>query len=122
MIVDSPRSVHAKYPPRVLINPGGGVIACTVDCRILEPGWAGELRDDELAYIQQELRADKKLSYWWGFAPVQKTRPLEAIRRVAMDGDPERRSVNIPLARPRRAKAGVEVTVGRPNSELLGVR
>ena len=92
------------------------------DQRLLEPGWAGELAEDELANIQGELLADKKLSYLWGFAPAQKTRPLEAIRRVAMDGDPERRSVNIPLARPRRAKAGVEVGVGRPNSELLTVR
>ena len=81
------------------------MIACTVDSRLLEPGWAGELADDELAYIQGELLADDKLSYQWGFAPSLKTRPLEAIRRVAMDGDPERRSVNLPLARPRRAKA-----------------
>ena len=76
-----------------------------MDQRLLKPGWAGELAEDELANIQGELLADKKLSYQWGFAPAQKTRPLEAIRRVAMDGDPERRSVNIPLARPRRAKA-----------------
>ena len=94
----------------------------TIDERLLEPGWAGELADDELAYIQGELLTNKKRSYLWGFAPAQKTRPLEAIRRVAMDGDPERRSVNIPLARPRRAKAGVEVSVGRPNSELLAMR
>ena len=80
------------------------------------------MAEDELANIQGELLADKKLSYWWGFAPAQKTRPLEAIRRVAMDGDLERRSVNILLARPRRAKAGVEVAVGRPNSDLMAVR
>ena len=92
------------------------------DQRLLEPGWPGELADDELAYTQGELLACKKLSYLWGFAPSQKTRPLEAIRRVAMDGDPERRSINILLARPRRAKAGIEVAVGRPNSDLLAVR
>ncbi len=80
------------------------------------------MAEDQLANIQGELLADKKLSYLWGFAPAQKTRPLEAIRRVAMDGDPERRSVNIPLARPRRAKAGVEVAVGRANSDLVAVR
>ena len=102
------------------------------DQRLLEPGWAGELTDKELAYIQQELFADDKLSYLWGFARSLKTRPLEAIRRVAMDGDPERRSVNLPLARPRRAKAGAEVAVGRAkagaevavgraNSDLLPV-
>ena len=91
------------------------------DQRLLEPGWAGELAEDELAYVQRELLADKKVAHQWGFAPKQKTRPLEAIRRVAIAGDPERRSVNILLARPRRAKAGVEMAVERPNSELLAV-
>ena len=79
------------------------------------------MAEDELANIQGELLADKKRSYLWGFAPAQKTRPLEAIRRVAIDGDPKRRSVNIPLARPRRAKAGVEGALGKPNSGLLAV-
>ncbi len=73
-----------------------------MDQRLLKPGWAGELAEDQLANIQGELLADKKLSYLWGFAPAQKTRPLEAIRRVAMDGDPDHRQSNRKLARIRR--------------------
>ena len=96
------------------------------DYRLLEPGWAGDLADDEVAFIQRELLADKQLAYRWGFAPAQKTRPLEAIRRVAMGGDPEHRNLNVALARPRkgarRAKAGVEVAVGRPKLELAQAR
>ena len=70
----------------------GTINRMTIDERLLEPGWAGELAEDQLANIQGELLADKKLSYLWGFAPAQQTRPLEAIRRVAMDGDLDRRS------------------------------
>ena len=102
-----------------------GVVAAN-DARLREPGWAGELNDDELAYIRRELLQDKKLAYRWGFAPSQKTRPAEAIRRVAMHGDPDHRSSNVALARPRKrskgAKAAVEVHVGRPNSELISTR
>ena len=105
--------------------PAARAFCPVLDYRLLEPGWAGDLGDDELAYIQQELQRDKKLAYQWGFAPAQKTRPAEAIRRVAMDGDPDHRSINVPLARPRkgarRAKAGPDDTVGRPNSDLVAV-
>ena len=49
----------------------------------------------------------------------------EAICRMAMNGDPDHRSVNVALARPRKrskgAKAGIEVTLRRPNWELIGV-
>ena len=68
---------------------------------LLEPGWGGNLDDDELAYIQERLKADPDLSYWWGFRPGQKTRPEAAIRRVAMDGDPDHRQSNRKLARVR---------------------
>ena len=69
---------------------------------LLEPGWAGTLDDEELVYIQEKLMADPDLSYWWGFRPGQKTRPEAAIRRVAMDGDPDHRQSNRKLARVRR--------------------
>lgn len=90
------------------------------DRRLLEPGWAGELAEGELAYIQRELLRDKALAYRWGFAPSAKTRPEAAIRRVAMWGDPDARSVNVALARPRkdtgRDNGGAEVSVGRPKT------
>ncbi len=70
------------------------------DDRLLGPGWAGEISDDEVSFIQRELLKDKRLAYLWGFAPARKTRPTDAIRRVAMEGDPEHRNANVPVARP----------------------
>ena len=70
------------------------------DDRLLGPGWAGEISDDEVFFIQRELLKDKRLAYLWGFAPSRKTRPTDAIRRVAMEGDPEHRNANVPMARP----------------------
>ena len=55
------------------------------DPRLLEPGWAGQLDDDELAYIRDALFRDPQLARRWGFRPSQKTRADEAIRRVAVD-------------------------------------
>lgn len=73
--------------------------------RLLEPGWAGQLTDEEVVYIQFHLMRDGKLAYRWGFRPAQQSRPEEAIRRVAMDGDPDTRRVNVALARPRKRAA-----------------
>ena len=77
----------------------------TGDLRLLEPGWAGQLVDDELDFIRAELFQDRKLARRWGFRPGQKTRPDEAIRRVAMDGDPDGTAHNRKLARPRKGTA-----------------
>jgi len=71
-----------------------------LDDRLLGPGWGGDISDDEVVFIRQELLKDKQLAYRWGFIPSHSTRPADAIRRVAMGGDPERRSANVPLARP----------------------
>ncbi len=81
---------------------------------LLEPGWAGQLDDEELAYVQEKLKADDNLSSWWGFRPGQKSRPAEAIRRVAMDGSPAERTHNVRLARVRaeRPKFGPESQLG----------
>ena len=90
--------------------------------KLLVPGWAGELLDIELAYIQRWLLKDRRLAYGWGFAPSQGTRPADAIRRVVADGDPNDRTHNMRLARPRtRArpmKSRAVRPVGRPNSNL----
>ena len=82
--------------------------------KLLVPGWAGVLSKIELRYIQGKLHTSRKLSYEWGFAPSQKTRPEAAIRRVAMDGIPrgekedqgkelDWRRHNMMLARPRKS-------------------
>jgi len=39
-------------------------------------------------------------AYQWGFAPSRRTRPADAIRRVALEGDPNRRNANVSLTRP----------------------
>ena len=36
------------------------------DYRLLEPGWAGELEDDQVAYIRAALHDDPDLAYQWG--------------------------------------------------------
>ena len=41
---------------------------------LLEPGWAGIVDDDELAFIQGTLQQDQALSFSSGFRPGQKTR------------------------------------------------
>ena len=71
------------------------------DPRLLEPGWAGQIDDDELAFIRYALFRDSKPACLWGFRPSLKSRTDEAIRRVALYGDPERTAHNRGLARPR---------------------
>lgn len=71
----------------------------TVNQRLVEPGWGGELGPDELDFLQAELTTKKKLAYQWGFQPAKKRRPEWAIRQVAMLVDPGNRGVNMGLAR-----------------------
>jgi hypothetical protein len=76
----------------------------------LEPGYAGTLDEGQLAYIQDRLKSDDSLSYWWGWRPGMKRRAVAAIERVAMYGDPNNRAHNVKLVREagRRAKADNE--------------
>ena len=62
--------------------------------KLLEPGYWGSLEDVELEIIQSALQNNPKLSFAWGFQPVQKSRAPDAIRRVAMWGDPKDREIN----------------------------
>ena len=73
--------------------------------KLSEPGWGGQVTDEEVAYLQFHLERDAKLAFGWGFRPGQKSRPEEAIRRVALAGDPDSRGVNFTLARPRKRTA-----------------
>ncbi len=76
---------------------------CTkLNHKLVEPGWAGELTDEELAHIQPQLFKKPELAKLWGFRPGMKTRSEQAIRRVALHGDPENRSLNRTLARQPR--------------------
>ena len=83
-------------PPRqrfLIPTPAG-------DPRLLVPGWAGQIDDDELAFIRYALFRDSKPARLWGFRPSQKARTDEAIRQVALHGDPEMTAHNRGLARP----------------------
>ena len=53
---------------------------------LLEPGWAGELDPDELAYIKSQLRQSPSLRRRWGFRPSARRLPEKRIRAVARDG------------------------------------
>ena len=72
--------------------------------KLLQPGYWGHLEDGELEIIQNALRNNPKLSFAWGFQPVQQTRSPEAIRRVAMWGDPKDREVNTRVIRRGRVR------------------
>src|SRR3972149_2078801 len=73
--------------------------------KLMEPGYAGYLDDNELATLQDALLKDKELALWWGWRPSLKRRTEAAIRAVAMYGDPDSRSRNAQLV---RQKPGLE--------------
>ena len=54
--------------------------------KLLERGWAGELNEDELAYIKSELRQSASLRRRWGLRPSAKRLSENHILRVARDG------------------------------------
>jgi hypothetical protein len=69
------------------------------DYRLLEPGWAGELEDDQVAYIRNALHDDPDLAYQWGFKRSSKRFPSDIIRRIAKRGDADHRTVNVHLVK-----------------------
>jgi hypothetical protein len=88
-----------------LKSPGPGQAA--LDWKLLQPGWAGYLGDDELAFIMEHLRKDEKLRLWWGIPPRWKRLPEETVRRVALSGSDEDQGHNRRLARPQQASRKV---------------
>ena len=69
------------------------------DYRLLEPGWAGELEDDQVAYIRAALHDDPDLAYQWGFKRSSKRFPTDIIRRIAKRGDADHRTVNVHIVK-----------------------
>ena len=69
------------------------------DYRLLEPGGAGELEDDQVAYIRAALHDDPDLAYQWGFKRSSKRFPADIIRRIAKRGDADHRTVNVHLVK-----------------------
>jgi hypothetical protein len=59
------------------------------DRRLLEPGWAGELSDREVEYIQGELKRSRRLWRRWGYLGAMMkgvSIPAATIRRIAKHG------------------------------------
>ena len=59
------------------------------DRRLLEPGWAGQLSDNEIEFIRRELKLHRCLWRRWGYdgAMIRGVSiPASTIRRVAIHG------------------------------------
>ena len=54
------------------------------DQRLLIPGWAGELSDPEVEFIQERLRLSRRLSRKWGI--INRGYSEQGIRQVALSG------------------------------------
>jgi len=64
----------------------------------LEPGFAGDIDDEVANWIRRHLKRSLTLSKWWGFSKKPRRATL-AIKRVAMDGDPDDCAVNRQLVK-----------------------
>ena len=80
--------------------------------KLLLPGWAGPVDDEELAYIREALSKDRKLAFRWGIKPSKKVHD-EGIRRVAMQGSDENWKVNAALVRPKTSPLRAVKAVSR---------
>ncbi len=59
------------------------------DRKLLRPGWAGELSNGEVEYIQRKLKNSPRLWRRWGYARAMLkgiSIPVSTIRRVAKHG------------------------------------
>ena len=56
----------------------------TGDERLLIPGWAGELSEEELAFVQERLRRSRRLLRLWKIAT--RDCPENAVRQAAFEG------------------------------------
>ena len=68
---------------------------------MLEPGWAGELEDDQVAYIRTALHDAPDLAYKWGFKRRTKRFTDDLIRLIAEKGAAAHRMVNVQLVKGR---------------------
>lgn len=69
--------------------------------KLLQPGWAGALTDEEVDFLQRRLAEEPGIAIRWGFRPGMKTHSEQAVRRVAMYGEPDNPSWNGKLTRQR---------------------
>jgi hypothetical protein len=85
-----------------------------MDTRLLEPSWPGEVASDELTFVKNSLKAERRLRTQWGFVRGTGRVSEAAIRSVAMRGLPDNRWHNTALVKGCR---GLEVA---PSTALGG--
>ena len=56
------------------------------DSKLLEPGWGGDIKVEELRFIKEQLKQSRPLKRRWGFRPSAKRLSSMRIRRIAMYG------------------------------------
>ncbi len=54
--------------------------------KLLEPGWAGDLNSEELAFIKDKLKRDRRLRAKWGMGRGKGRLSEEKIKIVALYG------------------------------------
>jgi len=60
-----------------------------LDKKLLRPGWAGQLSDSEIEFIQRELKRSSQLWRRWGYKRAMLkgvSIPATTIRRIAIHG------------------------------------
>ena len=72
--------------------------------KLPEPGWAGELSPDELAYIKSQLKQSHSLKRRWGFRLSARRFSEAKIRAIARNGlSPNDRPVLASVVKKRKS-------------------
>jgi hypothetical protein len=100
--VTTPSAKPDQKPWQQYRRQGSGQGQGTLKWKLLEPGWGGQLDEDELEFIKGPLMQDAPLRLWWGMPPSWKRIPEEAVRRIAVEGNPDNQGHNRRLARRRK--------------------
>ncbi|MBI4340462.1 MAG: hypothetical protein HY680_11010 [Chloroflexi bacterium] len=85
--------------------------------RLLVPGWAGDLSQEEYGFLRASLERSNRLRTLWGYPAGERRLIEEAIRLVARVGDPQDFARNAALVRQCRATA---IEGDSPATEVFG--
>jgi len=78
-----------KHPQRKARRRYGSLTTIRLDKKLLRPGWAGQLSDIEIEFIQRELKRSSQLWRRWGYKRALLkgvSIPATTIRRIAIHG------------------------------------
>jgi len=84
---------------------------------LLHPGWAGELDNDELAYIKSALQRSNKLRTAWGFPRGERRLVEPGIKAVALWGREDDKGHNAELVRQARNIVAGDALGQSPDTE-----